>query len=224
MTQSLTSAETPGDILSAVFGVLGDAQTYKNLVYLLLAFPLGLVYYIFVTVGFMLGLALSILGVGIGLLIATVIAVRFAASFERTLANRLLATSIAPPDDVNRQAQGLVASIRAYLTASSTWRGLGFILLKFWIGILSFILLVSLLGTAVELVLTPLYPAGALNVEVGNWQVAHSIDTTVQRAVAVPAGVVLGIVALHLLNAFASANATIASSLLGDRSATEQSP
>lgn len=87
--------------------------------------------------------------------------------------------------------------------------------LKFWIGVLSFILLVAFLGTAIELLLLPLFPEGVVHVQVNEWEVAKSFETTPQRAVGVPIGIVLGFVALHLLNAFARANASIASSLLG---------
>lgn len=155
--------------------------------------------------------------VGLGILLATVIGVRYIASFERRLANALLGTAIATPDDVETAGEGVIGTAKAYLTASSTWRGLGFVVLKFWVGILSFVLLVTFLGTAIELVLVPVFPGGALNVEIASWEVAKSVTTTTQRAVAVPGGAVLALLALHILNAFAHANASIASSLLGPK-------
>jgi len=214
MSQSPNTGGSSRNSISGIVGVVADAQTYRNVLYLLLAFPLGLAYYVVLTLGFTLGLALSVLVVGLGILLGTVIGLRFLASFERKLANRLLGTEISDPDDVEK-GEGIVTTAKAYIEAPSTWRGLGFVALKFWIGILSFILLVAFLGTAIELLLLPLFPEGVFHVQVNEWEVAKSFETTTQRAVAVPIGIVLGFVALHLLNAFARANASIASSLLG---------
>ncbi len=211
-----TNAETsPRYSLSAILGAVADSQTYKNRLYLLLAFPLGIAYYVILVVGFTLGVGLSVIVVGLGILLATVIGLRLIASFERRLANALLGTAIPKPADVKNTDDGLVETAKAYVQAASTWRGLGFVALKFPIGILSFVLLVTFLGTALELVLLPVFPGGALNVQVAGWEIARSAETTAQRALAVPVGAVLALVAVHVLNAFAGANAAVASSLLG---------
>ncbi|MFC3477280.1 sensor domain-containing protein [Halobacterium litoreum] len=200
--------------LADVVGIVADAQTYRNVLYLFLAFPLGIFYYVVLVLGFTLGVALSVILVGLVVLAGTVLGLRFVASFERGLSNRLLGTEIDAPDDVETDG-GLVETTKAYLSAGSTWRGLGFVALKFPLGVLSFVLLVSLLGVALELLVLPLFPGGVFNVEVSGWRVARSFETATQRLLAVPVGAVLGVVALHVLNAFARANAAIASSLLG---------
>lgn len=215
MSQSTKTGDPGGATLSDVLGVVTDGQTYRNLLYLSLAFPLGLVHYIVLVVGFSLGIGLAVLGVGVLILAGTLVGVRFIASLERSLANRLLGTSITRPTDVHGEGNGILARAKAFLGASSTWRALGFVFLKFWIGILSFVLLVSFLGTAVELLVMPLYPSGVLNVQVLGWETADTFGTSLGRAVAVPTGAILAVVALHVLNAFAETNATIASSLLG---------
>jgi hypothetical protein len=217
MSQSPTAGIFTGYSIADIVGVVTEPQTYKNILYLVLVFPLGMAYYVVLMVGFTLGIGLSIFVVGLGILLATVIGVRYIASFERRLANALLGTAIATPADVETAGAGVVGTAKAYLTAASTWRGLGFVVLKFWVGILSFVLLVTFLGTAIELVLLPVFPGGALNVEIASWEIAKSVTTTAQRAVAVPAGAVLVLLGLHILSAFARANASIASSLLGPK-------
>ncbi|MEF8783848.1 MAG: sensor domain-containing protein [Haloarculaceae archaeon] len=217
MSQTPGIEAAVGSSLTDIVGIIAEPQTYKNLLYLLLAFPLGMVYYVILMVGFTLGIGLSVLVVGLGVLLVTVIGLRFIAAFERTLANALLDTAIPAPDDVSKAADGFTGTAKAYLRAPSTWRGLGFVALKFWVGILSFVLLVTFLGTAVELLLLPLFPGGVFEVQVAGWEVAQSVETTTQRAIAVPVGGALAIVALHILNAFAGANASIALSLLGPR-------
>jgi hypothetical protein len=215
MSQSTTTERTAGRSVSDILGVVVEGQTYRNLLYLLLAFPLGLVYYVFLVTGFALGLALSVLLVGLGILLGVAIAVRSLAAFERRLANSLLGTDIPAPDDVETEGKGFVGTGKAYLQAASTWRGLGFVFLKFWLGIASFVLLLTFLGTALELLLLPLYPGGALNVQINNWEVAQTFQTSTQRLLAVPVGAALALLALHVLNAFASASASVATSLLG---------
>lgn len=181
----------------------------------MVAFPLGSVYYIPLTIGFTLGAGSAILLVGFLILLGTGIGLRFIASFERKLANTLLGTEITTPTDVGHSGDGVMESATAYLRASSTWRGLGFVVLKFPTGILSFVLLITFLGTAVELLLLPLFPEGVFNIQVAGWSVAQNVRTTIGQTVAVPTGAVLALFAVHLLNAFATALASIASSLLG---------
>ncbi|MFT4922816.1 MAG: hypothetical protein ACI8XM_002035 [Haloarculaceae archaeon] len=221
MNNSQTGDRSAVYRVADLVGVVADGQTYKNLLYLFLAFPLGLLYYVVLMIGFSLGVGLSILVVGLGILFVTVVGLRWIASFERRLANALLGTDIATPDDVERADEGLVEAAKSYLGAPSTWRGLGFVVLKFWIGILSFVLLVTFLGTAVELLLLPLFPDGVLNIQVMGWEIAPTVQSVTHQAVAVPAGAVLGLFALHILNAFAGANASIATALLGPEQSDE---
>lgn len=214
MSRPVQADTSSGYSLADIVGVVTEAQTYKNLLYLLLAFPLGMAYFAFLTVGISVGLGLSVLGIGLAVLFVTLLGVRVLGSFERSLANRLLGTRLAEYSDVER-ADGAVATARSYLTASSTWRLLGFVFLKFWLGVLSFVLLAVSLGTAVEFLLLPVLPEGAISLQIAGWEPAESLTTTVERALAVPAGAVLGILAFHLLNAVARLNAAAAQALLG---------
>jgi hypothetical protein len=223
MSQSRTVDASAGHSLSAFLGVVAEGQTYKNLLYLFLAFPLGLLYFTVLVTGFALGVGLSVLIVGVGILLVMLVGVRVLGAFERGLANGLLDTDIHPPDDIAPDDDGLVALGKAYVGAASTWRQVGFLVSKFFAGILSFVLLALFVGVSVDLVLAPVFPEGALGVQINNWTVGETIETTAQQALAVPAGLVLGLVGLHLLNAFARVNASMASSLLGAES-DERSP
>lgn len=215
MTGSPNTEAPASSTISDILGVVTDAQTYLNILYLGLAFPLGLIYYTVVLTGFTLGLGLSVFVVGLGIFVGTVIGLRYIASFERKLANVLLGTAIAESDDVTRDGDGIIATTKAYLQAASTWRGLAFVMLKFWLGLLAFILLVSFLGAGIDLTLLPLAPDGIFNVQVANWTIAESFETTIQRTLAVPVGLLLVLLSFHILNALARANDLIASSLLG---------
>lgn len=223
MSQSTTADMSAGYSLSDIVGVVAEGQTYKNLLYIILAFPLGIAYYVTLSIGLGIGLALSVLVVGLGILLVTVVGMRYVASFERWLSNRLLGTDIDPPDDINYDGDGFVALTKAYLGASSTWRGLGFVLLKFWVGIFSFILFAVFIGVSVDLMLAPVFSEGIFNVTINDQVLVESLDTTLQRALAVPAGALLSLAGMHVLNAFARANGTLAASLLGPRTSEQDS-
>ena len=190
-----------------------ELQTYKYLLYLLTAFPLGLLYFTLTVVGVSLGAGLAVLGVGVVILLATVVGVRSMAAFERALANSLLGTDIDAPDDIDAGG-GLLETAKAYLFAESTLRAFSFVFVKFGLGIASFVAVVTLLGTGLELLLLPVFPEGALNVQVFGIKPAELFQTGTQRLLAVVLGTVLLVVSAPVLNALARVNASIASGLL----------
>lgn len=206
---------------SDVFGVAIDPQTYTNLVYILLAFPLGVAYYMVLTIGFGFGAILSVFLIGIGILIATVACVRLVAGFERWLANTLLGTALERSSDVHSSEGSLWATGKAYLDAPSTWRGLGFVLIKFWIGILAVMLLI-LLFMAITLITSLLrYPYEAEIVTVNDQPITWTIASLPEAALATVIGLVLGLVFLHLTNAFAYVSRQMAFALLGESESPE---
>jgi hypothetical protein len=213
----MSSTTHPSEASSGLgrLGSVTDAQSYKHMLYLLTAFPLGLTYFVLAIVGVSLGAGLAVLGIGLAILFATVVGVRTMAAFERTLANALLGTDLRAPDDVDT-GDGLLDTAKGYLFAESTLRAFGFVFAKFALGILSFVALVTFLGTAVELLLLPAFPDGALNVQVFGVHPADLFQTSTQRLLAVPLGLVVLVIAVPVLNAVARANATVAEALLGD--------
>lgn len=196
-----------------VLTVVFRPRTYKNLLYLVLAFPLAIIFNATLTVVFVVGLLLSPVGVGIALLLATVVLARLLAGLERGLANALLGLDLTAPTP--RPANdGGIGGVRHSLEAPSTWRGLGFVFVKFWVGLLGFAVLVLALG-AVELLTVPLeYPTVIEFGQVNEQPVRWAVDTPLEIGLAVPGGVVVGLVALHLANGFAYAAGSCARALL----------
>ncbi|MFC7186643.1 sensor domain-containing protein [Halorubrum yunnanense] len=197
-----------------VVGVVVDGQTYRHLLYLLLAVPLGVVYSTAFAFGVMFGLVLSVALVGFVILLATLIGARLAAGFERRLANALLGTRLARPDDLT-DADGALAGVRTYVDARSTWTGVGFVSLKFWVSLFAFVP-VFLLANALPLIAAPLrYPYAADFGEVNGEPVTWAIDTLPEALVALPLGVAGVLVALHVTNLVAYAARQMAVALLG---------
>lgn len=200
---------------ASTVGIVFDVRTYSNLLYLLVAFPLGLLYYLFVGFGLTFGLVLTVVLIGIVVLAATVGLVRLFAELERRLANALLSTELAPADDVAETDGSLLGTAKGYVDAPSTWRGVSFVTMKLWTGIVGLVL-IALLVSAIQMATAPVhYPHrvefGTLNGE----PIAWTIDTLPEAALAVPIGAVLVLVCLHVVNAVAYVCARMAEALLG---------
>jgi hypothetical protein len=154
-------ATTFPDVLLHLFGAPFRLQTYKNLLYLLLAFPLGLVYFIFLAVGLATGFGLAIVWIGLPLL-ALVFAGSWAlAAFERQAAIHLLGADVAPmlppPSTEARPSRTIWQQAGDFLRNPVTWKGMGFLLLKLPLGIVSFVAIVGLLTTSSALLLAPIF-------------------------------------------------------------------
>ncbi len=198
-----------------VVGVVADRRTYANLAYLLVAAPLGIVYSMTLTFGIVFGTLLSVVGVGVAVLFATLIGSRLLAEVERRLANAVWSLDLRRPDDVPDDADGMLALVKGYVDASSTWAGLGFLSLKLWIAVLAVFLLIGL-TTVLSLVAAPIrYPYdvefGTVNGEPVTW----TIDTLPEAALAVPVALCGLVVVLHASNAVAYVARRMAVGLLG---------
>ena len=77
--------------------VAWQSQTYRNLLYLALALPLGVVYVAILAAGLSAGAGLAVILIGLAILLATLFAIRAMAALERMLARRLLRVAIHPP-------------------------------------------------------------------------------------------------------------------------------
>jgi len=175
-------------LVSLTVGAITRPQTYRNLLYLLLAFPLGILYFVVLTTGLVLGIGLLVTLLGIPLLIAVVIGSRRLATVERVLANELLGLSIEGPDDWDTGAgEGIWPRAKACLLARSTWIGLLYLFVKLPIGIVSFTLVVTALTVSFGLLTAPLtYTLVEEGIQLGIW----TIDTFPEAIVAVPIGVI----------------------------------
>ncbi len=229
-----------GTRLGQFVSVLLERQTYLNLAYLLLAFPLGLAYFVFVVTGVSLGLGLAIVLIGVPILAFTVAVGLALAGFERWLTAAMLGVDIEPRVDLpgDRRRDRLLA----LLTHPKTWTSLLYLPAKFVVGLAGFVLATTGLSTAVSMLVLPLYydrpglyvgvvPDRAPEIHqtlylgwnyllvgfdavftIGHWEIS-----TLPRALAAAAvGLVLLLVTLHALNGLARAFGWFARATLED--------
>jgi hypothetical protein len=200
-------------------------RTYKNLLYLMLALPLGLGYFVFLSVGLTAGIGLTIIWIGLFLL-AVVLAGSWAfAAFERQMAIHLLDAGVAPMLPPAVPAQRTVwQQVRDVLANPVTWKGMAFLLLKLPLGIVSFIVTVALLSVSSAFLLAPVLSA------LDGWGVLDFdgvvIDVSAVGGVWLCAviGVGLLFLSLNLLNGLAAVWRGTAVLLLGSERFSEAPP
>jgi signal transduction histidine kinase len=147
----------PGNIqqtirVSGFFEVARQKQTYLNLLYLLGAFPLGILYFVLLVVGLSLGFSLLIVWVGIPILLATIIMWQGFASVERFLVRNWLRVPVPYRKDPRLAGISWTKQFTARLRSPVTWTSLVYLFIEFPFGILAFTLVVTLLSASISLV------------------------------------------------------------------------
>lgn len=202
------------NIFSRFFGVIISGKTYLNLIYLFLAFPLGLMYFLFLVIGLSFGFATLIVLVGVALLAIVVAGWWGFANLERQMANHLLGESIPPLSSPEASTKSLGESILAHLANPLTWKSLLYLFLKFPVGILTFIIL-SVLFSITAFFSTAIITFNFFNLSVDltrdlSWQ----IDTIGEALLSLPIGILLGFISLHLCNLLARLSGRFARTML----------
>jgi signal transduction histidine kinase len=112
--------------------------------YLLLAFPLGLVYFVVLVTFLCLSLSLSFIWIGLPIFVLELYLIWQWSNFERHLAMRWLHCTIPPFTLARQERRSWLQFIRQCLTNKMTWKGLLFLILKFPLGMISFVLVVQI--------------------------------------------------------------------------------
>lgn len=130
-------------------------QTYRNLCYLLVMFPLSVGYFVLLTVGFSTGVPLIPVLVGVPIIVLTLVAVVEIARFERFLVRVLLGVHVSPSSV--EPAGGLWSRTKALVFDLGTWKAVAYLLSEFVYSTVVIWLLASLSGTTASFLLAPLY-------------------------------------------------------------------
>jgi len=207
MADNDLSSDDPVAALRRFFGVPFREQTYRNLAYLALAFPLGLAYFVAVTTALSTGAGMLVTLVGVPLVVVTLAAVAGIGGFEARLARWLLGTDAPSPAVLSAlrdadlgSVDGILAATKRLLAAPSTWTSLLLVGLKFVFGIVAFVALVTAASVVTALVTMPaFYDVAGVTYTLGPYPV-ESLPVALAGA---GLGVLVGLVALHALNGLA---------------------
>jgi hypothetical protein len=193
------------------FAVLHDKQTYLNLTYLLLAFPLGVAYFVISVTGLSLGLSLLIIWIGLFVLLALFAGWWGLANLERQLAIYLLGVDIAPLATPLTAKGTLWERTKAHFTHPLTWKSAFYLLLKFPLGIASFVTAVTAISVVAALIFAPfIYQTG--NISFFGW----NVDTFGGAILATGFGLLIAPLVFQFLNKAAAASGRFARFMLSD--------
>ena len=222
MAETATPERTLTDSLRGFFGVPFRGQTYRSLAYLLLAFPLGIAYFVVVSVGVATGVGLLVTLVGVPILLVTLYGVTLIAGFEASLARHLLDMDIPAPKSLKRGDQhgsvsldSLLTWARRIVTTPTTWTALVLVGVKFVFGTVAFAVLTAAAASSLVLLATPIVVLTDVPLQVGSagdgitvgiltsGDPLWVVDTLPEAAGLAVVGLFATLVTLHLANGLA---------------------
>ena len=195
--------------IDKIFGVVLEKQTYKNIGYLLLSFPLGLLYFLILIPGISLSFSLMFIVAGFPLMLGVLLLSDHLLSFERYL----LRTVLNQPVFLERRQLPphgrIFARLGERLAQRYTWKGLFYLLLRFGMGLVSFILVMVLAPVSVALITLPVtYRFGDMHI------FGTTVATFDQALICCTIGAILALVSTHLFNAWTGLWKRVAAALL----------
>src|SRR5258708_7092808 len=140
----------------SLFRVAQDKQSYTNILYLLVSFPLGLAYFVFLVSGIAVGIGTLVIWVGALILIVMMNTWPQVAAFERHMAIQWLHVDIPPLSYPSSIQMSRWQRVQIQLRNSMTWKTLVYLLLKFPLGLFSFVITVALLPLSVAVTIVTL--------------------------------------------------------------------
>jgi len=195
-----------------VFATVAERQTYYNIAYLMLSFPLGLFYFVYLVTMLSLGFGLAVTVVGLPLIGLTLVTAQALAASTCRLSERLLGMAMPRGRATAASKQGFWSVLRHELAERQAWRDIGFLLLLFPLGVLNFTVVLSLLGTSLWMIAQPILVLVRVHSEITpHWH----IDALPKALLFPIPGLLLGIASLHLLNYLASLSGHFTRSMLG---------
>ena len=203
------------------FGVVTRAQSYRNIGYLLLGLVLGTVWFSVLVTALSVSAGLLVVALlGVPLLVATWYAIRAFANVERRVTAVLLDRYL-PTAPV---ASGLRGNVWVRLKAMSRerrrWRELGYLILRFPVGVATFTIAVVALAVPGLVAYAPI-SARYVDGSFGDWFWSDELERFASSSpwtwTLVPLGLIMLVVAFHVLDALARSCGRWTAAWLGER-------
>ena len=189
------------------FGVVAHPDSYRRIAYLLLGLPLGTAWFAALVSAVSVSASMLVVAlIGVPMLWATWHAVRAFANVERHAANVLLDQHV-PLAPMTAGTGNVSARLRSVSRDRDRWRELGYLLLRFPVGIATFTATVAAITTPITIAVAPIR-ARVQDHPFGDWAYSSTMEDAAAAPWAwllVPVGVALLFAAFHLLNRLAAA-------------------
>ena len=185
-------------------GVVAQPDSYRNIAFLLVGLPLGTTWFTVLVTGVSVALSMFVVAlVGIPMLVGLWYATRAFANVERSLANALLGQRL-PRSPMNSPDRGnLWVRLRSMTRDRDRWRELGYLMLRFPIGVATFTAAVTAIATPLMVAYAPIvvrYDEQPF----GDWALSSRMEDVVSSSpwswLLVPLGLVMLVASFHLMN------------------------
>ncbi len=200
------------------FNVVSDPRTYGALLYMLLALPTGIFYFVWATVGISLSLGFAILIIGIPFFLLFIASIRVLAHVEGRIVEALLGVRMPRRLPVGPSAdEGVWTKIKEAFSDVRTWSSLFYMLMRLPLGIVYFVIGVVGLSMSLGLTAGAMYSliTGESHVQITDAPyLQHILHTAPGLAVVALLGILLFFVVLHMARAIGWVHAKIAEGLL----------
>jgi signal transduction histidine kinase len=211
------TAERASTVRFGPLRIARQSRTWTSAAYLLLHFPIGLVYFVSLIVLAAVSAGTAVIWIGVLGFAATMLYWRGLAMFERRLVRAAFGVYVPTPYRPLPEGRNLLKKWRAMALDPATWKDLVYLLLAFPVGVAEFALSVAMWGTSLALIALPItinwQQQGFLYFTVGGHQIW--IDNSVAALPAVPVGIAVGVLTLYLLRGVGYAHGAFARALLG---------
>jgi len=182
------------------FGVAADPYTYGSLFYMLLALATGVFYFTWAVTGISLSGGLIILIIGVPLLLLFLMSVRLLSLVEGRIVEALLGVRMPRRPLYTQRDKPWLVRIKELFTDLRTWSAMAYMLLMLPLGVAYFSVAITLVSTAVGLVLAPVAAMFGLS---GYMLNVNGVDLMAGREwwwlpLLMLAGIVLLFLTLHL--------------------------
>ncbi len=196
------------------FSVLGEAQTYLNIVYILIAFPLSIAFFTLVVTGISLSAGLLVIAIGFFIFIGTLLMIRGFRWLDIQLTRTLLGRNI-PVEETIATDKTFSAFLKKLFGSPSTWKGfVHYLLIKFPLDTAIWSITISLIATTFYLLSAPILSQfwWFEDDEAARWllKIFGSIY-------AFPfLGIIVGMLSLHAFRGFAFISRELNQAMLGE--------
>ena len=201
------------------FGVVGQAQSYRSIGYLLLGLVLATAWLTLLVTALSVSLSLVVVALlGIPLLLGTWYAVRAFANIERGLANVLLGQHLRPAPLASRHRGNVWVRLVAMSRERSRWRELAYLFVRIPVGIATFAIAMVALAVPFAVIWAPI-EARRVD-DFGNWSGStelHDVLSSPWSWGLIPLGLGLLVISIHLLNAARRPVRTVVRRMARDR-------
>jgi hypothetical protein len=192
---------TPPSEIDRIFGPVVHAQTYRHLLYALVSFPLGILYFVSMITGLSVGIGTAIIVIGFVILALTLGVARIFARLERELAKALLGATF-------EQRPPYPRHWRAVLRDRRSWTAVVYLILRFPVSVAGFVTSVLMLAAVPVMAAPVLYMF--VPIIVGVERVATSEEAMLVSLF----GCILFLAAAHAVNGIAAVSRRLSVALL----------